>query len=710
MFVQPPTPSPPRPTPVAADLASALKPAPFLTPIPRHHRRTRGASGGSHSTFLLRPPEDSTPIPTSGSLDWTPRPRKVHIPKELMMTPRVALGSMQRSLSSSHSTPDSGLPPLRLSNGKPLKSSLKSTSRPQRPPLSVITSPDGPMRSKSAPATPRVHFDSQLEHVKLFLAEQKPLAVSRDGSPTDDTSADEFPAFIFRPESKGTLVMHRLNFTDTPADAAPIADVALESVSHSPEVPALNGVVRVRNIAFEKRVAIRFTLDNWQTTSEVVARYAGPCAAALATHDRFAFVVKLHDLLPGRERMLLFAIRYASGGRDMWDNNAGKDYRLRFYHELPTLPPAGVAVPATQTPPAMDRQVEDLRARLEAVVRGEDTRGRETVGALIAAHSRHRWTGTPDDTGVEDPPPLRFKAGATLTERYSIASALRDTKDKRRGAHARTSTYPVTSSLPFPSASPGVVDNMPSAYSAAPGNVHLPPRDVLTPGSNFSPRLSPRGDEVPSISPTPRHAAHGRHHSRGGLGYFDIQAVRRTPPTSPTPTPLSITFPSAGLQKDSPGVFLNPSPDRSPSPQPPALSISPSPSPEANSLELPETPDQSGDDDAEAEAEMESESALATPRPAFVARYSQDAGGFAPDWVMPLGKNAAIGTVNGIALEAQLLGAESHEGSRSPSPASRGEIERKDSPVHHLDDYNALLNKCVVSFSGFIERRADVSL
>ena len=34
-----------------------------------------------------------------------------------------------------------------------------------------------------------VHFDTKLEHVKLFLAEQKPAAVSRDGSP-DETTGD----------------------------------------------------------------------------------------------------------------------------------------------------------------------------------------------------------------------------------------------------------------------------------------------------------------------------------------------------------------------------------------------------------------------------------------------------------------------------------------------------------------------------------------
>jgi hypothetical protein len=111
--------------------------------------------------------------------------------------------------------------------------------------------------------------------VKLFLAEQKPLSVSRDGSPTDTSGTEsEFPSFIYgRGDDfkERPLVTRRI---DVPA-ALPLAedlrDVAVENIELVGTT--VEGVVRVRNLTFEKRLAVRFTLSKWQTTSEGTARY-----------------------------------------------------------------------------------------------------------------------------------------------------------------------------------------------------------------------------------------------------------------------------------------------------------------------------------------------------------------------------------------------------------------------------------------------------
>ncbi|KAF4604542.1 hypothetical protein EYR40_003316 [Pleurotus pulmonarius] len=75
-------------------------------------------------------------------------------------------------------------------------------------------------------------------------------------------------------------------------DPAPAGNVFLESLvldanndngqgEGGGEGPVLSGTLLVRNITFEKRVFVRFTLDGWDTTSEVGARWV--CSAA--PHD-----------------------------------------------------------------------------------------------------------------------------------------------------------------------------------------------------------------------------------------------------------------------------------------------------------------------------------------------------------------------------------------------------------------------------------------
>ena len=256
---------------------------------------------------------------------------------------------------------------IRKKSGEPLKSSLKSRTPTPRPSLAIIT---GKPPSKSEPGTPThvrsksVSFAPRLDHIKLYFPQQKPIAVSRDGSPTEDTSGTESepPVFVRRVsahEKKGLLIMEVSNM---PQRSTMDVDVMLENLILSKEA-TICGHVKVRNIAFEKSVAVRFTFDFWQTTSEVAASYER--SLARGEFDRFSFVIRLHDILAKIEDKTLFmAIRYVVNGQELWDNNFGHNYKITFSLPIMPRPPGTIA----QIQYATDEEaVANLTQKLERV-------------------------------------------------------------------------------------------------------------------------------------------------------------------------------------------------------------------------------------------------------------------------------------------------------------------------------------------------------
>ncbi|KAI5480982.1 protein phosphatase 1 [Pseudohyphozyma bogoriensis] len=232
-------------------------------------------------------------------------------------------------------------------------------------------------KPRSEPATPTcpkyVHFDTQLEHVKHFLSQQRPAAVSRSGSPVETETEDEPESFPFPAMATAQAGTLRIKLPNFPSRLNRDQDTYLESLETGADGKSLRGIVRVKNLAFEKWVAVRFTLDNWQTVSEVSAEHhesMGP------NSDRFVFSIKLQDLLAKiEEKTMYIAIRYTVGGREIWDNNGGGNYKVGFEKKAVTAPPT-TATPKRQTwsvtngAQAADRMA-DLRRELDRLVRDD---------------------------------------------------------------------------------------------------------------------------------------------------------------------------------------------------------------------------------------------------------------------------------------------------------------------------------------------------
>ncbi|XP_075384477.1 protein phosphatase 1 regulatory subunit 3D [Tenrec ecaudatus] len=89
----------------------------------------------------------------------------------------------------------------------------------------------------------------------------------------------------------------------------------------------LCGTVRVRNVAFEKQVAVRYTFSGWRSTQEATARWRGP-ADEEGTADVFAFSLHVPPFLLALGARVHFALRYRVAGAEHWDNHDGHDYSL----------------------------------------------------------------------------------------------------------------------------------------------------------------------------------------------------------------------------------------------------------------------------------------------------------------------------------------------------------------------------------------------
>ena len=100
--------------------------------------------------------------------------------------------------------------------------------------------------------------------------------------------------------------------------------VSLESVEITSK--AITGMIKVRNLAYEKSVTVRFTTDRWKSYSEVQCSYVAPLyiPGSSSVHDSFTFLIDVDK----RWTEVEFCIQYCCQDRELWDNNCGSNYKL----------------------------------------------------------------------------------------------------------------------------------------------------------------------------------------------------------------------------------------------------------------------------------------------------------------------------------------------------------------------------------------------
>ncbi|KAI0066386.1 hypothetical protein BV25DRAFT_1820308 [Artomyces pyxidatus] len=351
-----------------------------------------------------------------------------------------------------------------LSNGRPLKPSLKSASSSSL--ADDMAGSDFPRhahaRAQSMPSTPHfgpknVHFkekDEGLESVRLFRRTGKPQAVSKNTADDTETETETehsgypFPVMHGSPLPPLTEIA---SADPVPSEhPSPYANIHVESISLPPSrPPVLRGTVLVRNLSFEKHVGVRFTLDEWTTVSEVLGTYAGPVGPreALAgqlspvspsSHqltvgdlvgtahawDRFSFAIRLEDYESRLAARTLFLVaRFtAPGTGEWWDNNEGKNYRVSF-RAKPVAAPVQTIRPSPS--PFLANAVQDPRTAFAA------RRTTSTPGIISRLNLRHYAAPAPPSPKTP-PPPVKKEEEEGEDEGFGTGS-----EDESAGAKGR---------------------------------------------------------------------------------------------------------------------------------------------------------------------------------------------------------------------------------------------------------------------------------
>ncbi|KAG8778435.1 hypothetical protein FRC16_003840, partial [Serendipita sp. 398] len=386
-------------------------------------------------------------------------------------------------------------PMIRKKSGEIVKSALKSPSQSSfgagfgSGSRGGSSSPSTSASRISMPPTPTfsVRFDRQLEYVKLFRHQQKPAAVSHEGSPCDsetsdnDTFGQQSDGGLYRSSEderiRAGLVMESVNIPLRDAMASTQErlgdlDVRLDQVVLSSDGRAVEGTVLVRNIAYEKWIAVRFTYDWWQTTSEVTARYLKSFSEE--NTDVFSFTIRLPEVTKRiDEKRLLFALRYTAGGRECWDNNRGENYHVRFKTEAKkqqqqqqqqrsetsngtskSTTGGATVSPGAARPPSWPMhannvdQMAELRRELEKVVRDEEESSGVRAWDLLTVKLRARNMDIEEDRDVKK---QATNANANdFSGRYDFKASSKVKWEAPKDIPRYGGPPPETAGIPFP--------------------------------------------------------------------------------------------------------------------------------------------------------------------------------------------------------------------------------------------------------------------
>ncbi|CAO3593604.1 unnamed protein product [Absidia cylindrospora] len=162
--------------------------------------------------------------------------------------------------------------------------------------------------------------DEDLEQVRLFIKTQTPLAVHSDPPMvTKETRLDiKYPNWPSKWSMYKSLAQAMIRMEN------------VQLVENDQGNKVLMGRCRVANLAFEKQVVVRYSLDHWKSYSEIKASFRESLASSSPrSWDRFTFDIDLPVTNTTRTPFTCWiALCYHVNQQEFWDNNEGKNYQV----------------------------------------------------------------------------------------------------------------------------------------------------------------------------------------------------------------------------------------------------------------------------------------------------------------------------------------------------------------------------------------------
>lgn len=117
----------------------------------------------------------------------------------------------------------------------------------------------------------------------------------------------------------------------SPNFAARVAERKVALHSFRADYDVISGTICVANIAYEKRVLVRYTFDAWVTYNDMYATYVE--GSNTGSTDLFRFSIQLTDTCCNQCSFVEFSIMFSTGSGDevYWDSNFGSNYRVDCY-------------------------------------------------------------------------------------------------------------------------------------------------------------------------------------------------------------------------------------------------------------------------------------------------------------------------------------------------------------------------------------------